>query len=94
MPCTCDGYESVPSDYETLKAEHKEMKKQLDKLTRMLCLLCREELLLDNDITNLSQYHPEWREIVRWYREHQKYDKKKAALEKLTEEEKILLGLK
>jgi len=92
MPCQDDGQ----ADYYD-RIERRNLKKRLDRVTAMLCEMCqRSDTVLPPDIRE-------------WFQKHREADRKRiaaeqaaetaarakaAALDKLTPEEKRLLGLK
>lgn len=99
MPCRSYEDDNGSSEINRLEAEN-------NALTRMLCYMCGkhkpEPDFFDSNSERVS------REVVDWWENHQEEDRKKAAkdkaerektkelkkaLSKLTEREKILLGL-
>ena len=97
MPCR---YEESDAEKAASAAESEKVRnRKLDKLTRMLCWLCNR---VENDLglTTLIRQNDE---LDKWWTSHKKSDAKKAALEiqskrkvaldKLTPEERTLLGV-
>lgn len=92
MPCRCEEWENTT--YPTDRTEFDNMKKELDRLTDLLCFLGKNAKFEQSILKN-----PKYLEFTCWYKKHEEFDKKrlaaakKNALAKLTKEEKEALGL-
>jgi len=98
MPCV---YYTREEDRAILVNEVKVLRAELDKVTNLLCSLCSTLLEKFPDSQGLVDIRDN-KELKSWWKTHQKLDKarmaclaqkKKAALAKLSDEEKKLLGL-
>lgn len=102
MPC--QSYDSRWDDYDSNSDKIRELKKQADMLARIACKALQE--LEDNKISEVLLLKDD--EVREWWAKHKEADRKareakaeqrrraqvkKAALSKLSDEEKELLGL-
>src|SRR5665213_447057 len=94
MPCRDGRDECWGSDgsreVTRLQGQLDGMQARLDSVSALLCEAMRR-------LKNPSQNGPLSKELTRWWAEHEVFDKgrlRKEGLAKLTEEEKIALGLK
>ena len=103
MPC--QSYDSRWDDYDSDRDKIRELKKQADMLARIACkaLTALEEmekedflLLQDDEVREWWQEHKEADRKAREAEElkQRKKEAKARAMAKLTDEEKVLLGLK
>jgi hypothetical protein len=99
MPCRSD----YPDEPTVLKTTHDDVREQLDTVTRLLCGLCRRVKQEGKDELIVNDH-----ELGRWWVKHEAWDKKRekeelalaaakakkqTALNKLSAEEKKILGL-
>ena len=97
MPCSDGNYGG------TVYVDNPETMKRLDKVTRLLCGLCKTLTQ-----SGLSKHIEADRELFKWWFDHQEVDRRRkeaeekeaeknrklrVALDKLTDEEKKLLGI-
>ena len=103
MPC--QSYDSRWDDYDSDRDKIRELKKQADMLARIACKALQE--LEDNKIEDMILLRDD--EVRVWWQKHKEDDRrarealeakrlkaeaKARAMAKLTDEEKVLLGLK
>jgi hypothetical protein len=94
------SYEDERRSQEATTRRETEEKIKLDKLTRMLCTLCKGLQEADlGTMTDLGLSKKDATEISAWYTKHSDWDEKrlaaakKSGLAKLTEDEREALGL-